>query len=78
MICAVAKKLLQRLIIYSWITYSASTFDKIIKTLQEQLVDTPERRRNPLVLEPALKGFHAFARALSEALEDREYLCGNQ
>ncbi len=62
----------------SWIVYSASTFDNIIKNLQQQLVDTTEADRNHVVLDSAERGFHAFARALSECLENREYLCGNR
>ena len=63
---------------YSWVVYSAATFDRIIKTLQQQLVDTSERRRDTALVNSALRGYHAFARALSEALECRDYLCGDQ
>ena len=58
--------------------YSASTFDNIMKTLQHQMVDLPEEKQCDVLVEPALNGFHAFARALSQTLEDRTYLCGER
>ena len=58
--------------------YSAATFDNIMKTLQQQLVDTAPNRRDSDVLEQALKGYDAFARALSEALDKQDYLCGKK
>lgn len=58
--------------------YSASTFDNIMKTLQHQMVDIPEEKQSIDLIEPAMNGFHAFARALSHTLEDREYLCGDR
>jgi len=62
---------------YSWIVYSAATFDNIVKTLHHQIVELPEAQRNKAALNSALQGFNAFARALSETLSRSRYLCGN-
>jgi len=63
---------------YSWILYSAATFDNIMRNLQEQLVDTPPHDRDSDKLDLALKGFDAFSRALSETLDKRCYICGDK
>lgn len=62
----------------SWIVYSAATFDNIVKTLHMQLVETPSDQRNHQMLDSALSGFNAFARALTETLSTNAYLCGHR
>lgn len=62
---------------YSWIVYSAATFDNIVKTLHMQMVETPSGERNHQMLDSALSGLNAFSRALTETLSTNAYLCGD-
>lgn len=62
---------------YSWIVYSSATFDSLVKTIRCQLMKS-STERDELTLESALRGFHAFARAVNDTLSVTNYLCGNR
>ena len=62
----------------SWIVYSAATFDGIVKNIHVQMIETAESERSEDVLQSALGGFNAFARALSDTLANSRYLCGDR
>ena len=71
-------KILRWLFIFSWIVCSAATFDNIVKTLQQQMIDTPPSERDEAVLRSATKAFHAFSRALCTSLKNRIFICGDK
>lgn len=63
---------------YNWISYACSTVDSFMFPLYMQLTHLSEEKRDQKVIEQNKAEFIIFCEYLTKALEDREYICGEE